>query len=149
MPLHTGTITRHGAVIDSLIGVCAERQKLLTKHGFAVPPPVPVRALIDTGASISGCSAEVFHKLDLKPVEQLQILTPSTRIDAPHTCDLFQVSWSLVAGGAPHLFAPSLRVIVADGFHPTEGIDALIGRDILARCAFEYWGPDDRFQFSF
>ncbi len=149
MPLLTGIITRSGAVIDSLIGVTDTRRELLTRNGFPVPPPVAVRALIDTGASVSGCSAAVFQRLDIRPVEQIHILTPSTSSDSPHPCGLYRVSWSLVAGGKVHPFAISLDVIVADGFHPTEGIDALIGRDILARCAFEYWGPDDRFQFSF
>jgi hypothetical protein len=149
MPLITGSITAHGAVTDAFVGVCGQRQRLLVKHGFPIPPPIPVRALIDTGASVSGCTADVFARLDLKPIAQVDLLTPSTRLDSPHPCDLFQVSWAIVAEGTSHPFTPVLQVIVADGFHPTERIGALIGRDILARCAFQYWGPDGRFHFSF
>ena len=149
MPLLTGAITRSGAVVDALIGVTATRRGLLTRNGFTVPQAVPVRALIDTGASISGCSPRIFQLLDIRPVQDISILTPSTRPDAPHVCGLYRVSWSLVAGGVPHTFSNSLDVILADGFHPDEGIDALIGRDILARCAFQYWGPDGSFHFSF
>ncbi len=149
MPIITGSITRHGAVVDSFIGVTTTRRGLLTRNGFTVPPPLPIRALIDTGASVSGCSPKVFERLDLRPVTDIHILTPSTKPDAPHLCGLYRVSWSLVAEGTVHLFAPALDVIVADGFHPDEGIDALIGRDILSRCAFQYWGTSSQFLFSF
>lgn len=149
MPILAGAITPHGAVIDCLVGVCEQRQKLLTKHGFAVPPPVPVRVLIDTGASVSACSGGVFLSLDLKPLDRIDILTPSTRPDSPHPTDLFQVSWSLVADGRTYLIAPTLQVIASEDFHPSEGVTALIGRDLLTQCAFQYWGPDGRFHLSF
>lgn len=149
MPLLTGRITRSGAVIDALVGVTATRRELLLRNGFTVPEPVAVQAPIDTGASVSGCSPIVFRQLDLRPVEDISVLTPSTSPDAPHLTGLFRVSWSLVAGGQIYPFSSWLDVILTDGFHPSEGIQALIGRDILARCAFEYWGPDSRFQFSF
>jgi hypothetical protein len=149
MPLVTGSITTYGAVVDAFVSVCAPRQKLLRRQGFPVPHPIPIRALLDTGASVSGCTAEVFARLDLKPITQIDLFTPSTKVDAPHQCDLFQVGWSLVAEGGIHLLTPAIQVIVAEGFQPVERIDAIIGRDILARCGFQYWGPDGRFHFSF
>jgi hypothetical protein len=131
------------------VSVCAHRQKLLRRNNFPTPQAVAIRALIDTGASVSGRTADVFAKLDLKPITQIDLLTPSTKVDAPHQCDLYQVGWSVCAEGGVHLLSPVLQVIVAEGFHPVERIDALIGRDILARCAFQYWGPDGSFHFSF
>jgi Aspartyl protease len=149
MPLHSGPITRFGAVVDCLVGVPAERRALLEKLSLPVPPDVPVRALIDTGATMSMCSADVFRRLELTAIERVPIFTTSTRSDTPHSTELFQVSWVLTAGAERHPFEPSLRVLVADGFQSAERIDAIIGRDILARCGFQYWGPDGRFTLSF
>jgi hypothetical protein len=148
MPLLTGPLLSAGAVIDVLIGVSRPRRALLVKHQFPVPAPVHVRALIDTGASVSGFAPRVFTGLDLTPVGQIAILTPSTAPDAPHQSDLYDVSLSLVADGTPHSF-PDSRVMAADCWHPDEGIEALIGRDILDRCFFQYMGPDRRFTLAF
>lgn len=92
MPLLTGPLTPGGAVIDVLVGVSRPRRALLLKHQFPVPVPVHVRAVIDTGASVSGFSPRVFGALDLTPVGQVSILTPSTPADAPHESDLYDVS---------------------------------------------------------
>jgi hypothetical protein len=90
----------------------------------------------------------VFVSLDLTPVGQVSILTPSTPSNAPPEADLFDVSLSLVAGGVTNPF-PDTRVMAADCWHPDEGIEALLGRDILDRCFFRYMGPDRRFTLAF
>lgn len=61
MPYLSGSITQGWAIIDVLVGVSLPRRRLLRKHGFAVPPSVHVRVLLDPGAYASGfapgCSA--------------------------------------------------------------------------------------------
>lgn len=148
MPYVSGSLTGSWAIVDVLIGVSTTRRSLLTKHGFSVPTAVHVRALLDTGASISGFAPRVFRDLDLTPVSQLNVLTPSTPADAPHPCDLFDVTLALVAGGTPHPFA-DLRVMVADCWPPNEGLEALIGMDILRRCFFQLMGPERQFVCAF
>ena len=37
----------------------------------------------------------------------------------------------------------------ADCWHEDEGMEALIGRDILDHCFFQYLGPDRRFTLAF
>ena len=148
MPLLTGPLTPGGAIIDVLVGVSRPRRALLVKHQFRVPAPVHVRALIDTGASVSGFAPRVFAALDLTPVGRIAILTPSTPADAPHESDLFDVSLALVADGGTHPF-PDTRVMSADCWHPDEGVEALIGRDILDHCFFQYMGVDRRFTLAF
>jgi hypothetical protein len=54
----------------------------------------------------------------------------------------------LVANGATHPF-PSVRVVAADCWHPEHQVLALIGRDILDHCFFEYHGPNQQFRLSF
>lgn len=148
MPYVTGPIGPGGAVVDVLLGVDAVRATLLRRNGFAVPAPVAVRALIDTGASVSGFGPRVFRELDLRPIDTFDIYTPSTPPGSPHTTNRYRVSLALVAGGSAHPF-PDFHVIETDCWLPDEGIEALIGRDILNRCNFWYVGIDATFNLSF
>jgi hypothetical protein len=148
MPYVNGALTAGWAILDVLVGVSGRRQELLERHQFPVPQPVHVRALLDTGASISGFAPRVFRELDLTPVSTLNVLTPSTPADAPHPCDLYDVSLSLVANGTAYPFA-DLRVMVADCWPPTEGLEALLGMDILGRCFFQLMGPERHFVCAF
>lgn len=78
MPYLSGPFTRGGAVLDVLVGVPTARAALLRRHSFPVPEPLPVRALIDTGSSVSGFAPRVFSALDLTRFDQIKVLTPST-----------------------------------------------------------------------
>lgn len=148
MPYLTGPIGLEGAVIDVLVGVPSVRARLLRKAGFAVPTAVPVRALIDTGASVSGFAPRVFRELDLRPLDRIVINTPSTRPDEPHPCDQYLVAPAFVSGGRPYPF-PEIHVIETDCWPPEFTIEALIGRDILNWCNFWYVGIDRTFNLSF
>lgn len=148
MPYVSGALSGGWAVVDVLVGVSSTRHALLVKHSFPVPQSVHVRALLDTGASISGFAPRVFRELDLTPVSTLDVLTPSTPADAPHVSDLFDVSLALVAGGTAHAL-PDLRVMSADCWLPGEGIEALVGMDILCRGFFQLMGPEGQFVFAF
>ena len=148
MPLLNGPVVNGWAIIDVLVGASEPRKRLLAKHKMRIPPPVHVRALIDTGASMSGFAPRVFEELDLTPVTTGPILTPSTPPDAPASFDMYDVSLSLVAGGASHPF-PDTLVVAADCWHPGEGMEALIGVDILSRCFFQFVGPERRFTLAF
>lgn len=135
------------AVVDVLVGVSTLRRALLQKHHFSVPEPVHVRALLDTGASISGFAPRVFRELDLTPISKFDVITPSTPHDAPHVCDLYDVSLSLVANGEARPF-PDARVMVADCWHPNENLEALIGMDLLRQCNFQLFGPEGQFTLA-
>jgi hypothetical protein len=148
MPYVSGSLTRGWAIVDVLVGVSHPRRSLLQRHQFPIPANVHVRALLDTGASISGFSPRVFKELDLTPVTKLGVITPSTPPNTPHECDLFDVALSLVAGGAAHPF-PDARVMEADCWLPGEGIEALLGMDILTRCFFQLMGPEGQFVLAF
>ena len=56
--------------------------------------------MIDTGADVSGFAPRLFTALELKPIDQIALYTPSTPPNCPHLADVFDVSLSVVAGGA-------------------------------------------------
>jgi hypothetical protein len=143
----TGSLIQGWAIVDVLVGVSGPRRSLLQKHKFPIPAAVHMRALIDTGASISGFSSRVFQELSITPVSKLDVLTPSTPPNSPHICDVYDVSLSLVANESPRAF-PDARVMVADCWLPNEGIEALLGMDILKFCFFQLMGPEGRFMLA-
>ena len=58
------------------------------------------------------------------------------------------MSLGFVAGGRHHPF-PDTHVIATDCWLPDEGIEALIGRDILDQCFFQYIGIERTFTIAF
>ena len=49
------------------------------------------------------------------------------------------MSLTLVSGGGT-LYIPSVHVIASEDFVPEEVVQAIIGRDVLNRCHFHYFG---------
>src|SRR5262249_31726602 len=91
-----------------------------------------------------------FKSLELPPIGTTRIITPSTRADTMHECELFDVTLYMAAGGFPRPVLHS-QVIAADGWHPDieEGVEGLIGRDVLNRSTFMYYGESGTFSLGF
>jgi hypothetical protein len=75
VPLITGPITEHGAVIDVLVGVSNNRQAALERTGQPVPSRVSLRLQIDTGSYITGLTVSVFRQLDISPIGTEKVRT--------------------------------------------------------------------------
>jgi hypothetical protein len=149
MPLISGEITREGAVIPVLVGVSRNRQKVLERNRLPVPEKIPVLAQIDTGSDISAFMPEVFEALDIRRIDEVPVRTPSTDPEELYKADLHDVSITLVSGTTQY-YLPSLQVIVTKDFEDNpDSAKALLGRDVLDRCVFEYAGPHKRFTLSF
>ena len=150
MPIITGSITPHGALLDLFVRVSKNRQEKLEKLSLPIPPPVPVRAIIDTGSSVTGFHADVFTALQIQPVQSGPLLTPSTRPEDPYLAKYYDIRVVLVSGTDQYVFPPVLA-IEAQSFDPThpDRLLGLIGRDILDRCIFDYFGPQQEFRLAF
>ena len=137
-----------GPTIDLLVGVSEARREVLERNRLTVPPRVLVRALIDTGAGMSGIDHSVLKQLDLgAPISQRKIHTSSTAPGNPHVCDEFAVGLFL-----PHaegeMYLTSV-LVVSTRFIAQERAQALIGRDVLAHCHFTYNGTAGVFTLAF
>ncbi len=148
MPLITGEITQDGAVIDVLVGVSFNRQRVLVGAGLPVPPKLAVRAMVDTGSFASAFMPIVFKSLEIQPFRTIPLRTPSTRPGDPWSTDQYDVGITLVSG-MTQVPCDSVHVICSEDFDPEEGVHALIGRDVLARCVFSYFGHDQKFRLDF
>jgi hypothetical protein len=147
VPIVTGEITEDGAVIDALVGVSRSRRGALLRVGFAVPEPVAVRAPLDTGSFACAFMPEVFQRLGVEALQQIPVRTPSTRPGEPHICGLYDVELTLVSNGRAVPFR-RIQAIASDDFD-RDGVQALIGRDVLDACVLEYCGPHLAFSLAF
>lgn len=145
MPHLTTRISATGPLLDLEIGVSEIRAKALAKSGKPIPKPVQIQGLIDTGASISAVDKEALNKLELDPTGTVGGLTPSSS-GKHHKFRQFDVSLKLIHTSFTKKIDP-LAVVECE--LEAQGIQALIGRDILSECLLVYDGVDDTFALAF
>ena len=145
MPYLSISISAAGPVIDIGIGVTEARAKALQAAGKVVPPARKIRGLIDTGASCTAVDTKVLKMFHLQPTGSVPIHTPSTQGIA-RNADQYDVRLHLLHSD---MVLPIDAVPVVDAALANQGIEALIGRDILSRCLFVYDGQSAMFSLAF
>jgi predicted aspartyl protease len=149
LPHFTLTIEQSGPLVNGGVLVSSGRKDALIAEGKEVPTIRVVRALIDTGASVTSIEPAVLGALGLTPTGTIEIVTPSTGQQV-HTADTYDVDF-VIGGASPEeipLTIKNLRVCSAELFLK-QGIHALIGRDILSRCILNYNGATNSFSLCF
>ncbi len=109
--------------------------------GEAIPAPIRVRAVIDTGTDITAVSASILQPMGLTLAASGSTHTASGSVSVK----LFEIS--LVIPGSdptvllvvrPQLLVMELTAVIPD-------VDLLLGRDVLDECLFFYDGPGKQF----
>jgi hypothetical protein len=127
-------------IITVLIGVSLPRRHALTVSGLPIPNLVTMRLLIDTGASCVALDQTAIASLGLVPTGRATVHTPSTDAAAPHFCNQYDVS--LVLPAASERMPLLLEALpILEGAFRHQGIDGLLGRDVLAQCTLVYNAP--------
>ena len=148
MPHLSGQVTPWGPLINVVVGVSGPRQQALTQAGQPIPPPVVAKLVVDTGASLTSIDTTILAQLALPPTGKVAIHTPSTQ-GKPHPADQFDVSIVLYGVSTNILVYNVVALPVIDGSFKAQGIDGLLGRDILAASRLTYAGPDGMYLMSF
>jgi predicted aspartyl protease len=132
-------LQRVGPVVEVQIAVNEAVETTLRNAGGAVPPPILLPAMIDTGAGCTVIGAGLAQRLGLQPTGTTTIHTAS---DTNVRCYRYLVRVLL-----PNNVSFEKTVVEA----PLRGrhIDCLIGRDVLANGVLVYIGPDNLFSLSF
>ena len=147
MPHINLSMTHNGPLVDVWLAVSAPREAALTQANLAVPAPIKIRALLDTGASCTAIDPAVITKLQVPVTGTTSILTPSTA-GVAHTCNQYDVLLAILdPNGNPLYFSTSVPVI--ESALASQGIEGLIGRDVLGGALFIYNGTAGHFTLSY
>jgi hypothetical protein len=147
MSILAGTVSPSGAIIEIAIGVSGPRADAMRAAGQTPPAPEIINVLIDTGASSSVIDSSVIQKLGLIPTGVTPILTPSTG-SVPHNCNQYDVAlWILMGTQGVHRVSLLIPVIEAD--LSRQGIEGLIGRDVLSKGTLWYNGQQNTLSLAF
>ena len=133
-------------LIDAHIGVSGPRAAAMTSAGLPVPPLVKVTLLIDTGASGVCIDQVALSSLGLVPTGAASMLTPSTGT-TPHSCNLYDVSLLIPAASGAPFYLPAIPIMESN--FQSQGIDGLLGRDVLAQCVLFYNSPLGGFTLAY
>jgi hypothetical protein len=114
--------------------------------GLAIPSAASCRLLIDTGASGTCLDSWIIQHLGLTPSGVAQVHTPSTTAHSLHTCNQYDVSLVIPHPELSRIFH-AIPVMESQFAH--QGIDGLLGRDILGNCLFIYNGELGIYTLSF
>ena len=146
MPLLTLPLGVDGAIVPVLFHFSGPRLQLLRAANQPFPMAFTGRGLIDTGASGSAIDSSVVQSLGLLPTGTINILTPSTG-SVPHVCNQYDVSLTLLMAPQPHVVSMIIPVLECQLL--SQGIHALIGRDVLSSGMFVYNGKANTISLAF
>ena len=136
-------------MLAALVNVSQARAAALQRAKQAIPRPVQIVALVDTGASCTCVDPSVLTGLQLTATGPITMNTPSTG-GIPHTAFQFDVSLIIPGGlpGHPSLIFPNIAVASAE-LVTQQGFHALIGRDVLGQCILAYNGSTRTFTLAY
>lgn len=130
-------ITQQGPILNAFVSVTAAHTAALQNAGLAVPRPIQVRLLVDTGATSTNICTSIIPAAGLMQTGVVPVHTPST---AGVAVNMPQYDSSLMIpldDGTWHTVL-AMPIICAD--FSAQGIHGLLGRDVLSRCAMSYHG---------
>jgi Aspartyl protease len=147
MPAIHANIAAGGSLLIATIAVSVPRMQAILAAGGTVPNAITGTFLIDTGASGTCVDDTFISQLGLQPTGVVPIMTPSTGAGLHH-CNQFDVSM-FIPGDDPsrgHVI-PALPIIATH--LKNQGIDGLIGRDVIDNCTFIYNGTAKYFTLAY
>ena len=133
-------LVRYGPTIrNAQVFISKLLEEKLQSERILLPEPVPVQAMVDTGAAGTVIKDDVPPKLGLHPVGQVKVTTPST---ADMLCDVYFIRIGFQAGVTVETTAIATPL-------ENQHVQCLIGRDVLARGVLIYIGYVNSFTLSF
>lgn len=146
MPSINLPIQENGVLIQVVVGVSIPFQEALKLAGQPIPKQLKGTFLVDTGASLSCVDVDFIKPLDLPVIGSINIQTPSTQ-GGVHVCKQYDAM----------LFLPNkdyagftIEAIPLLATHlKSQGIDGLLGKDVLDKCTFIYNGTVKLFTLAY
>lgn len=147
MPSITLSFSTGGPLINAMIAPSWPRQQAMRAADVAVPSPTFGTFLVDTGASSTVVDASLIAPLGLQPTGAVMFHTPSTGATAlPFS--LYDVMLLIPGPGQGKAWIIE-ALAVAECNLSAQGIQGLIGRDVLDRAMLVYNGPENHFSIAY
>ncbi len=144
MPHVTLPVVPDGLIVEVLIGLTGKDTVALLAAGKPVLRPILLRGTIDTGSDVTCVASAILNQLGLTSILQL---TSNTVGGLHHGRS--EVSFGIPRTGrltGPLLVIEHLEVM--ELVQAPQGIDVLVGRDVLRQMLTIYAGPRDEFTLS-
>jgi hypothetical protein len=120
----------------------------LKKAGLPIPQPINGTFLIDTGASGTCVDPALIQPLNIPPSGSVQVQTPSTE-GTPHQCDQYDVML-FIPGATQNAQGYLIEAVpILETHLASQGIDGLLGRDVLDTCTLIYNGTANGFTLCY
>lgn len=139
-----GNLLYHGPIIAAQLHIARAHEQALTAAGSPIPPPIPCRFLIDTGADGSVVKHEFAVRAGLKLINANSPLG-GVGIDTSGKTYIGRVLFAVnskIVEGAQHYMAVDTQVM--SGELQTTLFDGLLGRDVLQHFCLTYDGKTGR-----
>jgi predicted aspartyl protease len=136
---HGGDLRTFGPRVQVTIGLTDAASQALTASGGTVPTPVSAQALIDTGASGSVITKHLAEQLGLQPVGT-RLVNTASGVNVQTTAYAVRLSLS------PEVYFETTATEAEE--IRAQGLDVLIGRDVLSRAVFVYIGYMNQFTIA-
>jgi len=146
MPSVTLAMTPDGPKAHLVVWASKARRDALKAAGQPVPDAVLIHVLVDTGASGTCIDPTHLSKLGVAATGLIQIHTPTTSGN-PVECKQFDVDIGVVLENGAFHFVNTLPIVESD--LACQGIDGLLGRDVLSQGILIYNGPANTYTLSF
>lgn len=146
MPHFLLTTSPSGLAVTAAVMVSAARRQALAVAGQPVPDAQRIIGVLDTGASISAVDPAILANLGLTATGKAEIHTPSTQ-GVPVQADTYDVCIGIFAARPRDLHFISDTIQVTASILGN-GVQALIGTDILKSCILTYNGSDECFTLA-
>jgi len=146
MPSLTLPLNPHGPIVIVGLMVSTPRRKALVAAGKPLPPTVFLSLLVDTGASGTCIDQSHFPKLGILPSGFVMVHTPTTAGTAVRR-NQYDVDIGIILGNGSFHLVDTLPVV--ESSVACQGIDGLLGRDVLSQGIFIYNGAAKTYTLSF
>ncbi len=133
-------LQRQGPCVQVSIGLAQSLASQLLQQGHTLPKPISGIALIDTGASSTCIDSNVAQQLELPVVNVVNIASASHASSQQNVYPIqIEVVGLPISIEAPNAIGAALN---------SQGLIALIGRDVLQHCTLFYNGITGAFTLS-
>lgn len=126
-----------GAVVPVHVGISSYRWAALTRLGQVPPPPIPLHFLVDTGASCSWIDEMHMRTLGLEARSWGEVHDLSGK-GIPRGFNAYDIC--LTIGGIATPSTRRFELPIGTGSFDNQGIDGLLGRDVLNVCHLGWRG---------